>query len=181
MIEVILEQIITRAAGPAVQLTGAEQAARVTSEPAAPAVRHVVVLREKDGPRRLPIWIGPHEADLLAMRLAGQTAPRPLTFDLIVNLLQAAGSQVTQVCLVREQAGIFYAEVRLQTGGQAQAVDARPSDALNLALRAGVPILAADGLLEAHGVPADGLEAALAEPAAGTAHFTWNSQSEPAE
>ena len=100
--------------------------------------RHVVVLEERDGSRRLPIWMGEVEATALALRLHAVEFPRPGTYDLTGELLRAAGTDVEEVRIVRLTDMTFYAEVVLAGGAT---VDARPSDALNLALVAGAPIL----------------------------------------
>jgi RNA polymerase sigma factor (sigma-70 family) len=106
---------------------------------------HVVVLREEDGPRRLPIWIGAAEGAALAMRLGDVELPRPGTYELTGELLRAAGTSVSEVRIVRLTDMVFYAQVVLAGGA---AVDARPSDALNLALLTGAPILVENEVLE---------------------------------
>src|SRR4051794_15776214 len=100
--------------------------------------KHVVLLAERDGTRRLPIWIGAGEATALALRLGAVELPRPGTYDLTGELLRAAGTGVQEVRIVRLTDMTFYAQVVLAGGA---AVDARPSDALNLALAADAPIL----------------------------------------
>lgn len=105
---------------------------------------HVVLLEERDGARRLPIWIGAPEATTLAARLHDVEAPRPGTYRFAADLLAAAGSGLEEVRIVRLADTVFYAEARLRGGS---VVDARPSDALNLALVAGAPILVDEGVL----------------------------------
>jgi RNA polymerase sigma factor (sigma-70 family) len=102
--------------------------------------RHVVVLQERGGLRRLPIWTGGPEAVALACTLEAVETPRPMTYQLAVNLLQAAGSPVAEVRVTRLAESVFYATVVLQGPGGPVEVDARPSDALNLALVSGSPI-----------------------------------------
>jgi RNA polymerase sigma factor (sigma-70 family) len=97
----------------------------------------VVLLQEQDGQRRLPIWIGAAEGAALAMRLHDVELPRPGTYQLADELLRAAGTSVAEVRIVRLTDMVFYAQVLLADGA---AVDARPSDALNLALVTGAPI-----------------------------------------
>jgi RNA polymerase sigma factor (sigma-70 family) len=106
---------------------------------------HVVLLEERDGARRLPIWIGAAEATTLAARMHDVDSPRPGTYRFAADLLAAAGGGLEEVRIVRLADTIFYAEARLQGG---TAVDARPSDALNLALVTGAPILVDATVLE---------------------------------
>jgi uncharacterized protein len=98
---------------------------------------HVVLLQEREGERRLPIWIGDAEATALAWALGDVELPRPGTYQLTRELLRAAGTSVTEVRIVRLADSVFYAQVVLADGAT---VDARPSDALNLALVTGAPI-----------------------------------------
>jgi len=106
---------------------------------------YVVLLEERDGARRLPIWIGAAEATALAARLHDVHGPRPGTFRFTADLLAAAGAALQEVRIVRLADTIFYAEAVLAGG---TAVDARPSDALNLALVTGAPILVDDAVLD---------------------------------
>jgi bifunctional DNase/RNase len=98
--------------------------------------------------RRLRIGVGDAEAVALAFSLQGAEFPRPMTYQLMASLVAAAGSAVRSVRVTALRDGIFYAQVVLRGGA---AVDARPSDALNLAVITGVPVFVADGLL---GLPA---------------------------
>jgi RNA polymerase sigma factor (sigma-70 family) len=106
---------------------------------------HVVFLEEDDGARRLPIWIAAGEAAALAMRLHDVDGPRPGTYRFAAELLAAAGAALREVRIVRLADNIFYAEAVL---GDGVAVDARPSDALNLALLTGAPVLVEPAVLE---------------------------------
>lgn len=146
---------VLEAAGRAVPSPGAEPV-RVPLPPPGPG-QFVVVLQERDGSRVLPIWIGPHEGQMLKWQLTGGSAPRPLTYELMARLLEASGSRVERVAVSRLQEKVFYATLWLQAGGRTTEVDARPSDALNLALRLGVPIFVDVAVLAEAGVPADGL------------------------
>ena len=111
--------------------------------------RSVVVLREVGGERILPIWVGNWEGDSIALLLEKVKAPRPLTHALTASLLRAGGVRVQQVRINRLTDETFYAEVVL-VGPQGEAtVDARPSDAIALALELGVPIYAANDVLSA--------------------------------
>ena len=102
--------------------------------------KHVMILQESGGDRRLPIWIGPAEATALALALESDETPRPFTHKLAVSLVQAAGSQVSEVRITRLLEQVFYASVVVHGPAGAAEVDARPSDAVNLALAAGAPI-----------------------------------------
>jgi bifunctional DNase/RNase len=101
---------------------------------------HVVVLRERNGTRRLPILTGSAEAIALACSLDAAEMPRPMTYQLAANLLTAAGSRLTEVRITRLVEGVFYAVVVVEAPGGVVEVDARPSDALNLAAVSGAPV-----------------------------------------
>jgi bifunctional DNase/RNase len=111
----------------------------------------VVVLAEKQGKRQLPIWIGPGEAQAIAMRLEGMTPPRPLTHDLLHRLLQEAGVEVEKVVVTALKDGVYFAEIHLHGKKGAVKVDSRPSDAIALAVRCEKPIYVARGLFEEQG------------------------------
>lgn len=119
-----------------------------------PSNAPIVLVRPVDGGPLLPIWIGPNEAAAIAMAQQGVPAPRPLTHDLFVSTLSHLGIPLRSVRVVALQDGVFHAELDFDKGS----VDARPSDAIALALRAGVPILVAETVLAEAGVepePAD--------------------------
>jgi RNA polymerase sigma factor (sigma-70 family) len=101
---------------------------------------HIVVLQERNGTRRVPMYTGSAEAIALACHLGGVEMPRPMTYQLAASLLTAAGSRLTEVRITRLVEGVFYAAVVIDTPEGAAEVDARPSDALNLALVAGAPV-----------------------------------------
>lgn len=103
----------------------------------------VVLLREAEGARLLPIWIGAPEGAGLAYRLHGDAPPRPLTSDLMADLVRATGARVERVAITALREQVFYATIAI--GGEE--LDARPSDALNLAARVGAPVLVADDVL----------------------------------
>jgi len=109
---------------------------------------HVIVLTERDGSRRLPIWVGPAEATVLALSLQAVEMPRPMTYQMTAGLLEAAGSRVSEVRITRLSGEVFYAVVVVDGPAGQREVDARPSDAVNLALVAGAPILADGALLD---------------------------------
>jgi RNA polymerase sigma factor (sigma-70 family) len=124
----------------------------------------VVILRVAGDERILPIWIGPFEADAIKMVLEGIQPDRPMTHDLTIRLLARLGAQVDQVVVNKIVDNTFYAEITTTIGGQQQIVDARPSDALALAVRAGVPIYVARGVLDnASGPDDDAFWMAMAE------------------
>ena len=109
--------------------------------------RHVVILKDPEADRYLPIWIGPWEASAIAMRLQGVTAERPLTHDLFAGALEQLGVRVDRVVISELADETYHARIHLDRDGQAVEVDARPSDALALAVRVEVPIFAAEEVL----------------------------------
>ena len=114
----------------------------------APAPFHgqpVMLLKEREGERVLPIWIGHPEAAGLALQLAGKVLPRPMTPDFAARLVEAVGARVERVSVSRYSERTFYATVTVTGAGASHEVDARPSDALNLAARVAAPIF-----VEAH-------------------------------
>jgi RNA polymerase sigma factor (sigma-70 family) len=102
--------------------------------------KHVMVLAEREGERRLPIWIGPAEATALALALEAVESPRPFTYKLATGLLDATGSRLREVRITRLMDSVFYAAVIVEGPNGTQEVDSRPSDAVNLALVASAPI-----------------------------------------
>ena len=111
------------------------------TEEADPARRkHIMVLTERGGTRALPIWIGPAEATAMAVTLTSTESPRPFTYKLTTTALQAAGSGVDEVRITKLDPPVFYACVVVRSPSGQQKIDARPSDAVNLALVAGAPI-----------------------------------------
>jgi RNA polymerase sigma factor (sigma-70 family) len=110
---------------------------------------HVMILAEREGDRQLPIWIGPAEAMALAMALEATEVPRPFTYKLAAGLVAAAGADVAEVRITRLLDGIFYAIVIVQGPAGVREVDARPSDAVNLAVATGAPIMIDSSLFDA--------------------------------
>lgn len=108
---------------------------------------HVVILREKDGRRLLPIWIGKPEADSIIMELNHLKRERPLTHDLCKSLILALGGAVRRVTITRVVKSTYFAELELEGADGIVTVDARPSDSIAIALRLGAPIYAPDDLL----------------------------------
>lgn len=107
----------------------------------------VVLLADEPVERLLPIWIGIFEARAIMMELQGETPPRPYTHDLLNNLIGALGYQLERISVVELRDSTFYALLELIKGEQSVEMDARPSDSLALALRAGAPILVAEEVL----------------------------------
>ncbi|AXH95262.1 bifunctional nuclease family protein [Ornithinimicrobium avium] len=109
----------------------------------------IVLLREREGQRYVPIWIGAPEATAIAYAQQGVEAPRPLTHDLMVTLVRELGHRLTAVHLTELRDNTFYAELHIDEG---TVISARPSDAIALALRAATPIFATEALLDEVGI-----------------------------
>ena len=118
--------------------------------------QRVVILKEKISDRYLPIWIGPAEADAIAVKLQGVAVPRPLTHDLLNSVIDTLGAVINSIIVNDLKNDTFYAKVVLDIDGKQVEVDSRPSDALALAVRTGVPIFADDSVLEKAGIMLDG-------------------------
>jgi bifunctional DNase/RNase len=117
--------------------------------------RHVVILKDNEGDRYLPIWIGAWEASAIAMRLQGLAAERPLTHDLFAAALERLGVRVERVVISELTDETYHARIHLERDGVQVEVDARPSDALALAVRAEVQIFASDDVLAQAALAAD--------------------------
>lgn len=120
--------------------------------------QHVVILRDTVRDRYLPIWIGPWEANAIAMRLQGVTPERPMTHDLFWRTLSELGVVVKQIVVSDLADDTFRARLLLQMDGREVDLDARPSDAIALAVRCGVPIFATDAVLDRAGVVPESAE-----------------------
>lgn len=107
----------------------------------------VVILQERVGTRVLPIWIGRPEAESIATQLHGIPRERPMTHDLVRSLVMALDGTLTQVVVTRVVEHTYYAEMHFARAGESFVVDARPSDAIAIALRLGAPLFAAEELL----------------------------------
>lgn len=118
----------------------------------------VVILRERDGTRVLPIWIGPAEASAIAMEMQGLRPPRPMTHDLLKSAIVGLGASVRRICISSVKDKTYYAEVWLSRDDHVFQLDARPSDSIALALRVQAPIFTDDSLLEESG------DGAVADP-----------------
>ena len=112
----------------------------------------VLILREDGGLRVVPIWIGHHEAMAIMLAVQGIEPPRPLTHDLMMSIVSAAGFEVERVEITRVDAGTFYASLVLSGGDRALTIDARPSDSIALAVRAGCPIFVDEEVMRISGV-----------------------------
>ncbi len=111
----------------------------------------IVLLKTMSGNRFLPIWIGHPEAASILMRLQGATAPRPGTHDLFMSALGELGGSISRVSITELRDNTFFAEIQLDDPSGA-VLDARPSDAIALAVRAEAPIFAAASVVEEHGI-----------------------------
>ena len=117
--------------------------------------QRVVILRVKETNRYLPIWIGPSEADSIAMKLQDLSVPRPLTHDLLRSVIATLGASVTRIEVSDLNNDTFYAKIVLQVNGNTMEIDSRPSDAIALAVRTDAPIFAHDTVIEKAGVEMD--------------------------
>jgi len=115
--------------------------------------RHrVVLLKESEGERYLPIWIGMFESEAIAMRLQGTAVPRPLTHDLLANVVTEMGGVIQYVVINDLNDSTFYARLAIEHGGELQLVDSRPSDAIALAVRTSVPIYVEESVMDKAGI-----------------------------
>jgi bifunctional DNase/RNase len=125
--------------------------------------QHVVLLQQKDANRLLPIWIGPDQAHSIATRIAGVASERPLTHDLMMDILTKLGAEVTRIVvkeLVSDESGggIFHGSLFMQLGGKELEIDCRPSDAIALAVRCDARILVAESVLDRSAILAESEE-----------------------
>jgi hypothetical protein len=128
----------------------------------------VVILKEKESERYLLIWIGPSEAEAIAMRLGDVQPPRPQTHDLLRSVIESLEGQVSYVIVNDLNNDTFYARIVLEHNGQTVEVDSRTSDAIALAVRAQVPIYADESVLDRAGIFIDREQDEVVTPAAGT-------------
>jgi len=132
--------------------------------------QRVVILREKESDRYLIIWIGPAEADAIAVRLQDVSVARPLTHDLLRNTIEQLGGRVRHIVVNDMANDTFYARIVLDVGGSTMEIDSRPSDAIALAVRTEAPIYADESVLDRAGVTlTDEGEAGTAEGTPGEA------------
>ncbi len=118
----------------------------------------VIILRERGAPRYLPIWIGPFEADAITIELQGVEVPRPLTHDLLADVIETLGARVSHVVVNDLRNDTFYAVIVLDHHGEAIEIDSRPSDAIALAVRTRSPIFVEEHVMDQAGsVPEEDL------------------------
>ncbi|HEY7401170.1 MAG TPA: bifunctional nuclease family protein [Actinomycetota bacterium] len=113
-----------------------------------PTNQPIVLLKEKDGERYLPIWIGAAEAAAIALSLQGVVTPRPMTHDLMKTILEDLGVTVSRIVVTELREGTFYAQLDMARNGDRLEVSSRPSDAIALAVRMAIPIFANEDVLE---------------------------------
>ena len=116
---------------------------------------YALVLGEVDGSRRLPIIIGAFEAQAIALELEKIQPPRPMTHDLIRDLYDAVGGEVTDIVIDELREGTFFAKIRYTVNGSDEHLDSRPSDAVAVAVRVGAPIFVSEAVLEEAEIPID--------------------------
>ena len=114
----------------------------------------IVILRDKEGQRVLPIWVGIFEANAIALQIENIATPRPMTHDLLRNVIQDLKASVQKIVVCDLQENTFYALIYLTLNGDTVAIDARPSDAIALALRTRAPIYVEESVID-HAKPAD--------------------------
>jgi bifunctional DNase/RNase len=119
----------------------------------------IIILRDQDGQRILPIWVGVFEANAIALQIENVQTPRPMTHDLLKNIIDDLSAAVERVVVCELKENTFYATIHLRRNAQAITVDARPSDAIALALRTKSPIFVEEAVLHsARGADATGKE-----------------------
>jgi uncharacterized protein len=118
----------------------------------------IVLLKTADGNKFLPIWIGHPEAAAILMKLQSQAPPRPMTHDLMSELLEHLEAQVVRITVTELRENTFYAQITVQQDGREIEIDSRPSDAIALAIRAEAPIFAADSVIEESAIEFEGDE-----------------------
>lgn len=115
----------------------------------------VVILKDELTERYLPIWIGPSEANAIAIKLRGDTLPRPLTHDLLLSIIETLGASIDYIVVNDLKNDTFYAEVVLIADGRSISIDSRPSDAIALAVRANAPVYVEEAVLERASITLD--------------------------
>jgi len=108
----------------------------------------IVLLRDKDGQKVLPIWVGIFEANAIALQIENVSTPRPMTHDLLRNIIQDLNASVQKIVVCDLQENTFYALIYLNLNGGTVAIDARPSDAIALALRTRAPIFVEEAVID---------------------------------
>jgi uncharacterized protein len=118
----------------------------------------IVLLKTADGNKFLPIWIGHPEAAAILMKLQGASTPRPMTHDLLADVLEQLDAEVTRITVTELRDNTFYASITVQQNGSEIEIDSRPSDAIAIAVRAEAPIFAADRVIEESAIEFEGEE-----------------------
>jgi bifunctional DNase/RNase len=118
----------------------------------------IVLLKTAEGNKFLPIWIGHPEAAAILMKLQSASTPRPMTHDLVTDMLDQLGAQVVRITVTELRENTFFAQITVQQDGSEIDVDSRPSDAIALAIRADAPIFAADEVIEESAIEFEGDE-----------------------
>jgi len=118
----------------------------------------IVLLKTAEGNKFLPIWIGHPEAAAILMKLQSASTPRPMTHDLVTDMLDQLGAQVIRITVTELRENTFYAQITVQQDGSEVEIDSRPSDAIALAIRADAPIFAADEVIEESAIEFEGDE-----------------------
>ena len=108
----------------------------------------IIILRDKDGQRVLPIWVGVFEANAIALQIENVTTPRPMTHDLLRNVIHDLKADILKIVVSDLKENTFYALIHMQVNGEPLAVDARPSDAIALALRTRAPIFVEETVID---------------------------------
>jgi bifunctional DNase/RNase len=108
----------------------------------------IVVLRDSEGQKVLPIWVGVFEANAIAVQIENVPTPRPMTHDLLKNVIEDLHARVERIVVTDLKENTFFALIHLTVGGEHVAIDARPSDAIALALRASAPIFVEERVIE---------------------------------
>ena len=116
----------------------------------------IVLLKTADGNKFLPIWIGHSEAAAILMKLQGATTPRPMTHDLVTEIIGQLDAQVVRITVTELKENTFYASITVQQNGSEIEIDSRPSDAIALAVRADAPIFAAEEVIEESAIEFEG-------------------------
>ena len=130
-----------------------------------PSKGYAVLLQEKDGTRSLPIIVGSSEAQAIALYLEGVDMPRPMTHDLLINVLEILDSEINRVSIARMDNGTFFAEIEVTNVQVGEIViDSRPSDAIAIALRTLTPIYVSDEVMDRAGIDNFSTESEVVEP-----------------
>jgi uncharacterized protein len=118
----------------------------------------IVLLKTADGNKFLPIWIGHPEAAAILMKLQGAATPRPMTHDLVADILEQLDAEVTRITVTELRDNTFYASITVHQNGSEIEIDSRPSDAIAIAVRSDAPIFAAERVIEESAIEFEGEE-----------------------